>query len=185
MALLQRIVFIFEILIKYSISKKINLNLFILYSGGAFIMQILKFDDFYKYTFMALSYYSLYNLYNEDKVISNDNFYSVLGIGKLEIHSAKIIILFILMLVQGLILNLSQLDYFYNVLAPSLLIAVILNFNAYDLNSSWIRILIFFISYLLIRLGIAQFGNLIGLFILLISCLLSFYNFRYEYSRFI
>lgn len=185
MAFTERIIFIIKFLVYYLIIKRNNLVLFFFYTIIVFTLQRLKVSFNYTIPFLMLSYFSLLNLYNEDRLICKNKLYEVLGLGKIEIHSGKLTIFFFLMLIQDIFLNYDQSLYLHFVTGLSLLISMILNINFFFINKNWIKIIIYFISFGLVKASIVSYGIIFGFILIMISSLFTVKNMIHEHNRYL
>jgi hypothetical protein len=183
MAYCERLIFMIKFLLIYYWTKRYNLLLFIFYSLIVFVFQVLKVKYFYSLPFLVLSYYALSNLYNEDKEITDNKLYDVLGIGKLEVHSSKLSILFILLVFQNILIGHDSSFHIQFITILSLLNALILNINLFSLKYAWIKILVFFGVYILFKSIISSYGILLGIMIFSLCGVITYYHIMNEYNR--
>lgn len=142
---------------------------FVIFSVFYYIAYIINYSYYLTLSLFLLSISYLVKIYFNDKELRNIKFYNILRISDIEILHAKLILLYLVLLIQFLFLHFIVFFFPYDVYSIYLIYFILILFfyyffNIYKIKNLIPRILIFIIYYFLMYF--------VFLNILIISCLL-------------
>lgn len=188
MALIKRITLILLFLLKFQVKAKQNLIVYLSINLIQLIIPITKLPITIFCINLFFSFYFLFKLFNDDKILYKNNFYNILNINLIHVHIAKIIFLFCLILIPFGILyfNINYFNINFNFLHTMFFLSLsfIFTLNFYKIKQQWLMLIIlalynFLLSFIFIITGyIVLF--LIGITILIFTI----YTYNNEYSYF-
>jgi hypothetical protein len=191
MALIKKIILLIKFIFIYWLKLKRNLLLFFIFNSFLIALIFFKIHYFLFLNFLLFSFYPLIQLYNDDKILVENRFYEVYDLKLMEVHTAKIILLYLLVFIQLIIiyfylkLQRPQININFFQLISGIILTFILAVNFYKIKQNWLKLLLFLISNSLISFIISLAGWEIFLPVGVII-LLSFtvYTLRNEYNSY-